>query len=262
MDIIKQYGEEKKNMVYMAKPVYGGWVTFTTHLALKYNYDLYKVSKRCEKNKRDYGYNVQYQNLSIDEIIKLPNLFITAIDKHYYEYLEHFPEGTTIVIHDPTELKAIDNPILKYKDKLRFVTIRETVKEFLHTKYGIVSTFKVHPFYEYEKEQIPPLMTRCVSTSRIDFDKNTDMLLRANMSLPKDKQITLFGAENRLYVHHKLKELNIDLHWKGKLKKTYPLEYDGKDILKGAKYMIDMSTNLYIHMCTYIIYIYIYISMK
>ena len=33
------------NLVYMAKPPYGGWVSFTTHLALKYNLDLYKGKK-------------------------------------------------------------------------------------------------------------------------------------------------------------------------------------------------------------------------
>ena len=241
MDVIENYAD-KTNMIYMAKPVYGGWVTFTAHLALKYGYDLYKVGKRSEKNKRDYGYDVQYRNLHIDEIIKLPNLMITAIDKNYYQYLEYFPDGTTIVIHDPTELKAKDNPILKYKDKLRFVTIRETVQKFLHKKYDIISNFKPHPFYVYDRNCIEPHSVKCVSISRIDFDKNTDILLRANTSLPKTKQITLFGAENRLYVHHKLKDLNINEHWLGKLTKTYPLVYSGKDILKGAKYMIDMST--------------------
>ena len=152
MDIIEQYGEAKKNMVYMAKPVYGGWVTFTAHMALKYDYEIYKISKRTEKNKRDYGYGVQYQNLCISDIVKLPNLFITAIDKHYYEYLEHFPEGTIIVIHDPTELKAKDSPILKYKEKLRFITIRETVQgQLLRKGHNIQSTFKLNPFYSYER---------------------------------------------------------------------------------------------------------------
>ena len=241
MDIINGYGEGKKNMIYMAKPVYGGWVTFTAHLALKYGYDLYKISKRGEKKKREFGYGVQYQNQCIQDIIQMPNLMVVAIDKHYYEYLELFPEGTTIVIHDPTELKAKDNPILKYKDKLRFITIRETVQEFLRKGHSIDSTFKIHPFYEYERgETASPL--KSVSISRIDFDKNTDILLKANQKLPKEKQIALFGAENRLYVHHKLGDLNIREHWRGKFPKSYPLSYEGKDILKGAKYMIDMST--------------------
>ena len=32
------------NLVYMAKPIYGGWVTFTVHLSHKYGYPVYKVT--------------------------------------------------------------------------------------------------------------------------------------------------------------------------------------------------------------------------
>ena len=107
MDIIQKHVEpeavEELSLVYLAKPIYGGWVTFTSHLCLKYDCDLYKVGKRTEKNKREYGYGVKYQNVNIDELVTKENLFITAIDKHYYEYLDKFPNGTKIVIHDPTE---------------------------------------------------------------------------------------------------------------------------------------------------------------
>ena len=79
------------NLVYMAKPPYGGWVAFTTHLALKYDLDLYKVGKRTEKLKngndrlRPFGYGVKYQNISIEDLSKMDNLLITAIDKTYYK---------------------------------------------------------------------------------------------------------------------------------------------------------------------------------
>ena len=53
MNIIQNYVSpsevEDISLVYLAKPIYGGWVTFTVHLAKKYNYRLYKVSKRTEK---------------------------------------------------------------------------------------------------------------------------------------------------------------------------------------------------------------------
>ena len=85
----------------MAKPIYGGWVTFTAHLCLKYNCNLYKIGKRSEKNKRNFGYETNYKNLRIDDILNLPNLVITAIDKHYWKYLYLFPKNI-INIHDPT----------------------------------------------------------------------------------------------------------------------------------------------------------------
>ena len=72
------------NLVYMAKPIYGGWVTFTSHLALKYSGDLYKIGKRSEPNTRVYGYGVKYRNLRIDELITKENILITAVDKHCY----------------------------------------------------------------------------------------------------------------------------------------------------------------------------------
>ena len=50
-----------------------------------------------------------------------------------------------------------------------------------------------------------------VSISRIDFDKNTDIILNANKLInDESKKIYCFGAENRIYVHHKLKDLEID----------------------------------------------------
>ena len=57
MDVIENYEEpqKKKNLLYLAKPIYGGWVTFTAHLSKKYDYPIYKITKRTEGKKRDYG---------------------------------------------------------------------------------------------------------------------------------------------------------------------------------------------------------------
>ena len=82
-----------------------------------------------------------------------------------------------------------------------------------------------------------------VSIARIDFDKNTDIILKANQLIQDSKKkVQIFGAENRLYVHHKLGELDFYNFWKGKFDKDYPLTYGGKDILKECKYVVDMST--------------------
>ena len=71
MDIINNYTSPHDNkelsLVYLAKPIYGGWVTFTVHLAKKFNYRLYKVAKRTEKKMRHFGYSVDYQNISIND---------------------------------------------------------------------------------------------------------------------------------------------------------------------------------------------------
>ena len=49
----------ESNIIYMAKPIYGGWGTFTAHLCLKYGCQLFKVGKRTEPNQRDYGYGLK-----------------------------------------------------------------------------------------------------------------------------------------------------------------------------------------------------------
>jgi len=94
MDIINSYEESspQKNLLYLAKPVYGGWVTFTAHLSHKLNAPIYKIAQRNETFDREYGYECKYRNQSIGEIIKLNNILITAVDKHYWEYLHLLPK--------------------------------------------------------------------------------------------------------------------------------------------------------------------------
>jgi len=256
MDLINSYQDEISkdiNLLYLAKPVYGGWVTFTAHLSHKLNAPIYKIAGRNETFKREYGYERQYQNINIAECIKLKNIIITAVDKHYYEYLYLFPSTTKIIIHDPTECKLNHkkpNPLVQTTDKnekrllnhFKVITIRESVQEYLMNSFNVKSVFMPHPFYSYELPNCKGLGYECVSISRIDFDKNTDILLKCNKILtdPK-KHIYIFGAENRLYVHHKLKELNFSEFWKGKFPKNLSPTYNECSILKDAKYMIDMS---------------------
>jgi len=236
------------NLVYMAKPIYGGWVTYTAHLSLKNDYPIHKIGKRTEKNLRDYGYNTKYHNLKIEDLIKKDNLMITALDKHYYEYLQYFPQGTLLVIHDPTELKNKSNPLIKdgLINRFKIITIRQTVKDYLMKTYNIDSQFLTHPFYQYEKN-CDSMNNYAVSISRIDFDKNIDIILKCNNLIEyDDKCIKIFGKENRLYVHHKLKDLHFHDYWYGSYPKNLPMTYSTagieKDILKDCKFMVDLST--------------------
>jgi hypothetical protein len=254
MEIINSFEEKikSKNLFYLAKPTYGGWVTFTAHLSKKNDYPIYKITKRTEKNKRDFGYECEYQNVKLIDALKLDNILITAIDKHYWEYIHLFPKDTEIVIHDPTECKITKtgNPLIQQIGSLdpvlpnmKVITIRESVQEYLASNFNISSEFMVHPFYEYSLSDKENIGYNCVSIARIDFDKNTDILLKANQLITKkENHIYLFGAENRIYVHHKLKDLNIEEYWKGKFPKNLSPSYMGKSILRGAKFMVDMST--------------------
>ena len=69
-----------------------------------------------------------------------------------------------------------------------------------------------------------------------------DLILQANKLIKEDsKKIQIYGAENRLYVHHKLKDLDFETYWKGKFPKTFPIQHNGKSILNSCRYVIDMS---------------------
>ena len=253
MDVIANYKEGSKqyNLFYLAKPIYGGWVTFTAHLSKKHNLPIYKITKKTEKKERDYGYDCSYRNLCLSDALKIENPILTAIDKHYWPFITFFPKNTRIIIHDPTECKAskTGNPLVQkvgesepVLNNCKVITIRESVQDYLSKTFKIDSQFIKHPFYEYPQNNKESLSFNCVSISRIDFDKNTDLILKANQLIPKkENHIYLFGAENRIYVHHKLKDLNIGEYWKGKFPKKFEPEYEGKSILNNAKYMIDMS---------------------
>lgn len=243
--ITKLTDSQKFNLVYLAKPVYGGWVSFTSHLSLKTQSDIYKVGKRSEKHCRDYGYNCYYQNLKIDDVIIKKNLLITAIDKNYYKYIDKFPDGTYIVIHDPTEVKG--NSCLELIQNLyRFnvITIRKTVQEFLRKKYNIESVFLRHPFYEYPKTNFKK--SGAVSVSRIDYDKHTDILILTNKMLKQNNNeiIKIYGAKNDRYVYRKLQTLDTMKEddpassYQGRFDKTFTAL---NNILRDKKFCIDMS---------------------
>jgi len=222
----------KYNLVYMAKPIYGGWVSMTAHLAKKKNYKLYKIGNNTEQKTRPYGYEVEYRNMSIGDLVKLPNLLITAIDNKYYHYLPYI-KNATIVIHDPTELKK---EVLEAMRRFKVITIRETVRNLLKDKYNIKSVFLYHPFYEFPKHKLKISKPTAISISRVDFDKHTDIILKANKKLKLPIQI--YGAINRLYVYHKLKKLNFKKYYKGRFDKSFEAI---NNLLDDVKFVVDMS---------------------
>jgi glycosyltransferase involved in cell wall biosynthesis len=236
MNIKKTKKNKKYSLVYMARPVYGGWVSFTAHLALKKKYNLYKISNKTESKERPYGYDVSYRNMSIYDIQKLPNILITAIDKAYYKFLPLL-KNATIVIHDPTELK---DDVLEFIKKNRVITIRQTVQTLLKQKYSIKSKFLYHPFFEFPIKKIPfNKKKNNISLSRVDFDKNTHIIIEANNKLPKKKQVQIYGALNDLYVYHKLRDTKFKKYYKGRFGKHFE---DLKNLLETCIFVVDLSS--------------------
>jgi hypothetical protein len=226
------------HLFYLAKPIYGGWVSFTAHLSLKHNLPVHKLGNRTETKGRDYGYGVTYTNVAAPDLGDYKTHVITAIDKNFYDQLHHFPDGTFVVIHDPSEVTKKTSPeLIEHLHRFRIITIRKSVQTYLKDTLGLESTFLLHPFYAYEytKDAHPQ---RAVSISRIDFDKHIDIQLTANKHLPARDAIALYGAANLQYVFFKLQGLEFEKYYKGKFDKTFE---SLNNILKDAKHVVDMS---------------------
>jgi len=208
----------------------GGWATFTAHLSLTTGWKIYKISKREERCERPFGYNCSYRNLSA---LPAEQIIVAALSKHYVDVLKTLPDGTTIVIHDPTELKP---SVWVEIQRLRVVVIRESMLKhipsavFLHHPFYF---FLPHPFFQFTiPEETRP--RHPVSISRIDWDKNTNLIVEAN---EKGAGIEIYGFVNRLYLHHA--NINLGDTYRGKFEKSFSAI--GK-ILAGASHVVDLST--------------------
>jgi hypothetical protein len=234
------------NLVYLADARYGGWRTFTAHLAKSTGATIVKVVDKQESIGKDFGYGCQYTNMVGENVCKLPNLIITAVDREHRDMLRHFPDGTRIVIHDPNELK--DN-VLKQLTRFRVITIRTTVQDLLLQNHGISSEFIPHPFVEYEKAASDSLSHECVSVCRLASDKNIPMILDTNSQLQlsdnADQCVHMFGHEEGYFntsSQIKKRQDLYDTFYEGKFENTtmQPCS-NGESILQNAKFVIDLS---------------------
>ena len=238
-------GNTTCELLYIATLTYGGFMTFCANLMLKHGIvqiPLYKVSNQIGSKLRIFGYNIYYQNLAPEALSCLKHPFILAFYRsNPYDILRHLKDksDTTIVIHGPEELRGNEHKkLLNYLRQWKVITIRPTVQRYLKENYDVDSTFMYHPFYEYPKHQITKKFG-AVSISRIDFDKYTHVILEANKLLPRDKAVQLYGASNRIYVHHKLGGRdNLKPYYKGPFDRSFQAV---SRILTPAKFMVDFS---------------------
>ena len=207
------------NLFYLSPNPYGGWVTYTSHLmdALRkaggIHVNLFKVRPKSEKFERDFGYGKQYQNISFDEVFdrrtggdcfwsnsrRKEVKLVVAGAKQFKEQTQRlYDNGAFIVVHDPTELKNMPDNL----DPDRCISIRQIGARTLKG-----STFIRHPYSPFPMDTQTSINTRshgAISTSRIDFDKHTEILLDANRLLPDNKKIEIRGFENRIFTRFKI----------------------------------------------------------
>lgn len=228
------------NLVYMSPNPFGGWVTFTSHLAkgLGRKCLLRKVRKKTERTYRDFGYGLSYNNIAVEDLLNLdmPTL-ITAVHKSEVENAVKLLEaGAWIVIHDPNEFHLLDI----VPDRSKVITIRKSVAKQIPE-----STLIPHPYQRSISSAAlaPPAKRRkrAVSVARIDFDKNTHILLGANRLLPEGKKIELHGFENRLYGKFKLMKQFPEWEQVQSTHKFDRVQHAAPELCSKATYAVDMS---------------------
>lgn len=221
--------QNDNQLLYLSNSGYGGWVSFTYHLCkiLEFDY-VAKIGKSFNGGGIFYG-DLQYGNIPVEALPHFGNPIITAVDKAHYHVLNQIKTGT-IVIHDPTELSE---PVIEFARSNRVITIRKTVSDLLNSM-GITNQFLKHPFYRYDKIDLPKMYNRALS--RVDFDKNTNIICKANQ-LGAD--IEIHGYRNHIYYFHELKELDFDKYYKGAYSKKLS---DISALYAGTKYLVDLST--------------------
>jgi hypothetical protein len=231
-------------LFYLPDVKYGGWPTYTAHLfhglvSAGHNVKLFKIGNRTEKQTRDWGRNIQYQNLALIDAVRIANempAIITATTQKFDIETEALVSvGAKVIIHDPTELKGdIPSILQKCKD---VVTIRP-INVINLEKLNIQSRYLPHP-YMRNKNKFSTRILWAGAFSRIDWDKGTHHIIEANSKLPEHKQIRIHGACNRMYAHHKLPE-----GWE----KYYSGQFSADNLWAGAvlasryKWAVDMST--------------------
>jgi glycosyltransferase involved in cell wall biosynthesis len=232
---------------FISDYMYGGCPTFTAHLLHTLNRkDIFRIAKRFERRKkRNFGYGISYQNVPLEYLDTVQNVFITDMFQHF-ECLEKLKKRTmdgkgkreiTIVIHDPGEIFEFNEPYLKYWN---IVTIRKSMQQYLRDRYGIESKFIYHPFYPYPIQQHDDegeeSKSQIVSISRIDFYKNIEIILDANKRAKNPAKI--YGWANKEYVSQKLDFIEFCKYYQGKYVKSFDAT---SKILRKAKFMIDLS---------------------
>jgi len=228
----------KINLIYLSENRHGGWVTYTRHLysALTlHGCDVRLVKLRASSSStlRDFGYGLKYASLSPTDIVRMQGYsIIVAIQKNYAgvagDILRH-DRSCSVVLHDKDELKH-----LEWVDVSgRCVVIRK-----VNAKLVDGSTYIPHPYIPWSFKPIKKTI-HARSICRIDFDKNTDILLGANRLLPSNRKIDVRGFENRLYTKFKL--MRQFPEWVQSVNDFPRTQSAAVDLLMPARFAVDMS---------------------
>jgi len=181
---------------------------------------------------------LRYKNTGEEGVAKIPLIdpcLIVAVQKNFYgQAIQLLEKGAYITIHDPTELRNKEFAEVIHRHEERVIVIRKSMLKHLPR-----ATFIPHPYVRYYKDEIPTPSVNAVHVGRIDFDKNIDIVLDANRILPKNKQIAIYGFDNRIYTRFNIVEKYPEYQ---QSKNDFPREWHyATQLCHGARFLVDMS---------------------
>lgn len=239
--------EDDTQLLYLHRYLFGGATTFTAHLMykiakLRRNNIVLKVGRRSEEKLRNFGYGLQYRNIS-DKLLTNTGHVIIVIFKDKFlpvlKVLNRNPERSSAIVMIIHDHRDISEKVIPYVKNYKLIAIRGMVQKYLKDKFGLDSTFMYHPFYPYPVVIKEP-RREAVSISRISFEKNTDIIVKANKILGGNRSIRIYGCPSRIYIHCNLGGENGEFskYYYGVFEKSFSTL---TNILSEAKFVVDLS---------------------
>lgn len=207
------------HLLYARKDIGGGSTSFAVHLKLAFERAkipvmLIRIGTKSKPAFHPYlGEHYFWTCDDLRDLVKRDGSRILLVAS---ERKKNLPEpgiledllnlGMSIVVHDPNEfgifecVQSLQNSFLSDNTNKIFC-IRPTMKEFFPKAICIP-----HPYVEVPVKWPKQRKPAC-SLARVTFVKRTEIILEADRKLSQENKVKLFGAENRLYAHHKLKKL-------------------------------------------------------
>lgn len=222
------------SLFYMSKVTFGGFVSYTSHLcrafrAMGHDCRIYKVRKRTEHKMRDFSDGVGATNVSIQDALSIIDssdysIVTASFWRGWSDPISKLIErGAEVVIHDHTDYTREFKEFMLAYD-VHPIVIRK-INEANLQENGLQPMYIPHPYVAVNPKPVCRTV-HAISVCRLDYDKNTHMLIEANQYLPKDKCIQLWGSHTRMYMYQKIvgkyEGWTDDKHYTGP---NYPLDH-------------------------------------
>lgn len=233
-----------QHIIYAGKPKVGGWVTYTAHLsqalhALGVKNCVHRLTKTGNGTPQPMGAHGTVANVMSHQdlgSLKGAGVLFSAIDNKHFGVASYFSDDPTAVwvLHDPGELKHKDMKAAAQNWKGKIVVIREKQKYKIEELIQRETELVKHPYVRTHPKGDGRY--RAVASSRVDWDKKTELIIQANDLVDEDRTCRIYGAANRLYVN-----LGIESkfpHWK---KYYFGEHFFGDALCAQAQMMIDMT---------------------